>query len=234
MDLDQPAGKQYTYGPVLPGATYSPWLADQEFNNLYAGTNGASLVDILRTWDLWKLVEQTSKLPEGDFLEVGVWRGGTGAVIAKRALECSPDSKVYLCDTFAGVVKITDKDPFYQFVTDPNGLHICAKDSVEQLIQHHALTNAVVLEGVMPEDTGHLIENKRFKFCHIDVDVYQSAEDVMEWLWPRLIVGGVVVYDDYGFCFCPGITEHVEKQAHLDDRLVIHNLNGHAIIVKIK
>jgi O-methyltransferase len=45
-------------------------------------------------------------------------------------------------------------------------------------------------------------------------------------------VGGVVVYDDYGFLRCDGITRHVDEQRGRPDRRVIHNLNGHAVVVK--
>jgi O-methyltransferase len=43
-------------------------------------------------------------------MEIGVWRGGTGCLMAKRV---APDQTVFLCDTFAGVVGVTDKDPSY-------------------------------------------------------------------------------------------------------------------------
>jgi O-methyltransferase len=45
-------------------------------------------------------------------------------------------------------------------------------------------------------------------------------------------VGGLVVYDDYGFPRCDGITRHVDEQRTLADRVVIHNLNGHAVVLK--
>jgi O-methyltransferase len=64
------------------------------------------------------------------------------------------------------------------------------------------------------------------------VDVYQSAKDVLEWCWSRLSPGGVVLFDDYGFPACPGVRQLVDEQYGRSDRLVIHNLNGHAILVK--
>jgi O-methyltransferase len=41
-----------------------------------------------------------------------------------------------------------------------------------------------------------------------------------------------VVFDDYGFPATPGIAQFVDEQRGLPDRLVVHNLNGHAIVVK--
>jgi O-methyltransferase len=84
-------------------------------------------------------------------------------------------------------------------------------------------------------DTSHLVpEGSRFGYCHIDVDVYNSASDVVDWIWEKLIPGGVIVFDDYGFHTCTGITQFVNEQKQKNDRLVIHNLNGHAIMIKVR
>jgi len=42
-----------------------------------------------------------------------------------------------------------------------------------------------------------------------------------------------MVYDDYGFEVCPGITRLVNEQMGMSDRIVFHNLNGHAIVLKL-
>jgi O-methyltransferase len=55
----------------------------------------------------------------------------------------------------------------------------------------------------------------------------------VDWIWDKMVPGGIIVYDDYGFDGCQGITNCVEEQRLCDDRLVIHNLNGHAIILKL-
>jgi len=65
------------------------------------------------------------------------------------------------------------------------------------------------------------------------VDVYQSAKDVFDWAWPRLARGGIVVFDDYGFRSCEGATRLVEEQRGHPDRVTLHNLNGHAVVVKV-
>jgi O-methyltransferase len=70
-------------------------------------------------------------------------------------------------------------------------------------------------------------------FCHIDVDVYQSAKDIVDWIWDKLVVGGIIVFDDYGFPTCTGVTKYVNEQDGKPDRLIIYNINGHAIMIKI-
>ncbi|MGP0032958.1 MAG: TylF/MycF/NovP-related O-methyltransferase [Solirubrobacteraceae bacterium] len=94
------------------------------------------------------------------------------------------------------------------------------------------LERVQLLPGIFPDETGEQLADRTFRFVHVDVDVYQSASDVFEWAWPRLSHGGVAVFDDYGFPACPGVTQFVDEQRGRPDRLVLHNLNGHGIVVK--
>ncbi len=48
-----------------------------------------------------------------------------------------------------------------------------------------------------------------------------------------MVPHGIVVYDDYGHFACDGITKHVEEQMELEDRIVLYNLNGHAVVIKL-
>lgn len=220
-------GRRYT--TVRPLAPYSPWNLDIEFQELFASVQGSTLVDVYRCFDLWKLVEQTSKHKRGSLIEVGVWRGGTGALIAKQSRALDIKERVYLCDTFAGVVKAGELDSTYE-----GGEHAdTSRKVVDDLLQRLELDNVTILEGVFPDQTGPEIEDLDFRFSHIDVDVYRSARDCFDWIWPRTVRGGVVVFDDYGFKGCDGITRYVEEQMSLKDGIIMHNLNGHAVMVKL-
>jgi len=56
----------------------------------------------------------------------------------------------------------------------------------------------------------------------------------MDAVWPDLPVGGVVIFDDYGFDTTSGIAILVDQYRGDEDKLVIHNLNGHAVVVKTR
>jgi O-methyltransferase len=103
---------------------------------------------------------------------------------------------------------------------------------VKRLLGQLGVDNAVVLEGIFPEQTADRIQDRRFRFCHIDVDVYQSAKDVCEWLWPRLESSGLVVFDDYGMRGTEGVQRFVNEWRVRNDLNFIYNLNGHAIFIK--
>jgi O-methyltransferase len=225
-----PAGTAPEYEITRPSATYSPWNRDSAFRAAFAEIEPFTLVDVYRCFELWQLVEQTAKLGRGSLVEIGVWRGGTGALIARRAASCGIPDKVFLCDTFTGVVKAGPRDSLYRGGEHADTSRQCVEDLLHTRM---GLDNAEVLEGIFPEQTGRRVEHLDFRFCHIDVDVYRSAGDIVDWIWDRMIPGGILVYDDYGSYNCGGITAHVEEQRMCRDRLLIHNLNGHAIVVKL-
>ena len=68
---------------------------------------------------------------------------------------------------------------------------------------------------------------------HVDVDVYQSAKDIVEWALPRLPEGAKIVFDDYGFYEDAGVTRLVDElRRSLDGFVFVYNLNGHGIFIR--
>jgi O-methyltransferase len=210
-----------------PISTYAPWEADLEFQRALRAVRRHTLVDVWRLHELWSLLGELVEVP-GAVLEVGVWRGGSGSMMALRAATLAIDDPVFLCDTWHGVVKTGPVDIYYH-----DGKHDdTSRETVEALITRLGLTNVQLLQGIFPDDTGAEIEDRAFRLVHIDVDVYESARDVFNWAWPRLSPGGLAVFDDYGFPACPGVTQFVDEQRSRVDRTVLHNLNGHGLVVK--
>jgi O-methyltransferase len=208
---------------------YFPYLHDNEFMNTYSLVRSFSLVDVARLYGLWRFMEQAQKLDAGAYLEVGVWRGGSGCLMAHKLQLLNDPSRLYLCDTFSGVVKAGEMDAQYN-----GGEHSDTDIAiVEHLAQSMSLDNVRILEGIFPEETADRIEESTFRFCHIDVDVYQSGKDVLNWVWDRLVRGGIIVFDDYGFTTCPGITRLVEDVSNDKDKMFIWNASGQSFIIKI-
>jgi O-methyltransferase len=223
-----PAATKEEHQTIIPLASYAPWNLDPVFATNYETCRFHTLVDIYRCYELWSLVAEVAKLPHGDLLEVGVWRGGTGALIAAQSARCIPSARVFLCDTFTGVVKTGPQDTIYK-----DGMHAdTSAEMVTQLLALNGLNNTVVLKGIFPEQTASRIQNCEFRFCHIDVDVYQSSKDICEWLWPRLVPGGLVVFDDYGMRGTEGVHKFVNEWRLREDLNFLYNLNGHAIFIK--
>ena len=212
---------------IYPVLTYSPWLNDPEFQAIYGAARKSTLVDIWRSYELWNLVDQVKKV-DGAIVEVGVWRGGTGAMMARRAEQLGIKDTIYLCDTWEGVVKTGEHDPYYH-----DGKHDdTSREIVQKLVDEQGLTNVKLLKGVFPDETADQVSDKKLRLVHIDVDIYQSGADVLDWAWPKLSSGGVVVFDDFGCPGTPGITDLVNERRGEPDRFYFHNANGHAVFIK--
>jgi O-methyltransferase len=216
---------------IRPYSNYAPWKIDKDFIKVFEKIKGHTLVDIYRNYELWDLVSQIPNQIEGDLLEVGVWRGGTAGVMASKLNAVAPGKKIFLADTFTGVVKATDADSQYN-----GGEHAdTSEQTVKDLLSRDlGLNNFELLKGIFPEDTGSRISDRKFCLCHVDVDVYLSTKDIVEWIWPRLAVGGMIIYDDFGYIDTDGIIKFVNEEKMKPDRVITYNLNGHAVEIKLR
>jgi O-methyltransferase len=204
---------------------YAPWRRDDAFQRVWQAVQGHTLVEQERCYELWTLVHQGTP---GDILEVGVWRGGTGAILAAALNRVNPAARVTLADTFAGVVKAGPKDVGGRY---RGGEHAdTSQDVVQRLLDGLSLTNTRLLVGIFPDACDGPLPVGPFSLCHVDVDTYESARGVVEWVEPMLT--GWLVFDDYGFKSCPGITAYVDDLVASSRWHWVYNLNGHAVLWK--
>lgn len=216
------------YQQINPYATYSPWHEDNYFNEIYNKIRNHTLIDKFRLYELWTIARQIDNM-EGVIIEIGVWKGGSASILANAA----QNSKIYLADTFCGVCKSGEMDLYYK-----GGEHNDTSEKIVYNLLHETVRNykdrIKILKGVFPDETGDLIsKDERIKLIHIDVDVYKSARDIILWLENKLTDDAFVIFDDYGFETCNGITKYV-NELNKDNWFLIYNINGHAILTKKK
>jgi O-methyltransferase len=175
----------------------------------YDMTNTKLTPDRLAVLD--SLSDQCLTLP-GEFAECGVWLGGSAKVLLKGR-------PLHLFDTFKGM---PDND-------DPSGHAEGDFGDTSAVLVKDYLGDPVSVYyhiGKIPE-TFEGLEDTRYSFVHIDVDLYQSTKDCLDYFLPRMVPGGVMVFDDYGF---PDYTES-EKKA-VDERIKVTSLpTGQAIYI---
>jgi O-methyltransferase len=128
-------------------------------------------------------------MPPGDFIEVGVYRGGSAwylAEVARKQERC-----LYLCDTFCG---IPYRSPEHG---DAHKVGDFGDTSLVQVME--CIPDAEYIVGVFPESAGSRLKGTRFAFAHIDADQYRSVSDAIETLVPLMVPGGIMIFDDYHF-----------------------------------
>ena len=83
---------------------------------------------------------------------------------------------------------------------DPSGVREgCFGDTSLSAVKHYlqGFPNIAFHPGVIPE-TFEEVEDGKFAFVHIDVDLYQTAKDCCSFFYERMTSGGVMIFDDYG------------------------------------
>lgn len=204
---------------------YSPWDGDPDFCRYFDLIRGHTLVDRKRCWILLQTMRQALCL-DGGFAEFGVFRGGT-ALLAAHVLRDAADTRVLrLFDSFAGMPKTSEGEAF-----DSGDFSGTSKEMVQALVET-VRANTVVHAGFFPASFAGL-EAEKFAFAHIDVDLYQSILDCVEYVYPRLVPGGFMIFDDYGFPSCSRAREATESAFRNRPERPIYLPTGQALVVKL-
>lgn len=218
----------HVYKPFRGGrAVFHPWLIDPDIASLMNDltTNGShTLVDWDRMWTLKWALGQTKRLP-GEIWELGVYRGGS-ALFFKRMTSNEPKRPIIrLFDSFEGLPLPTEN-------VDRHAAGDFADTSLEEV---RALlgddTFIDYRKGWIPHTFGGL-ETSSIRAAHIDLDLYQPILDAIQFVYPRLIAGGVVVFDDYGFDSCPGARRAIDEYFRDTLEVPLALPTGQAVVVK--
>ena len=133
--------------------------------------------------ELFNAVQATAKVP-GVMAEVGVYLGGTAAVM----LNADSKRHLFLFDTFAGLPSSGD------YLR--KGEYAGSLEHVTRTLAQY--TGRITLHrGMFPADTSAAVENLRFSFVHLDMDLYEGTLDALRFFWPRMNQGGILLSHDY-------------------------------------
>jgi O-methyltransferase len=140
----------------------------------------------------------------GDFVECGVWRGGSSMVMS-LALAGVDGRRLWLYDTFEGMVAPDERDGELanrQWVEHQSLGKQWARSPLEEVQHNIALTglpaDRVNYVAGKVQDTIPATAPEQIALLRLDTDWYESTRHELEHLWDRLSWGGVLIIDDYG------------------------------------
>jgi hypothetical protein len=148
----------------------------------------------------------------GDFVECGVWRGGSCMAAALTFLQLGrANVHLHLFDTFEGMTEPTQTD--WELASGEAAASILARsDKAEAGVWAHATFEEVERNLSLtqyPRDKIHFVSGRvedtlpqyapeQISILRLDTDWYESTLHELRHLFPRLSVGGVLIIDDYG------------------------------------
>lgn len=182
---------------------------DKNFWKLYEKIKAFSLVPAERCYALYQSVHYIlqNNIP-GDFVECGVWKGGSAMLMAECLLQAGVrDRKLWLYDTFEGMSKPGAEDGQEEHaqwergrVNDiTNTMCLASLDEVRANMMRtgYPAEKVVYVKGKV-EDTipGQLPSS--IALLRLDTDWYASTKHELEHLYPLVSQKGILIVDDYG------------------------------------
>jgi hypothetical protein len=173
-----------------------------------ASTRG-SLLYLHRIQNLFLLLTCfMDKLSSQNCIEFGVYRGGSTLFMATVLKALYPAAVIYALDTYEGM-PITDGSVDLHSKGDFADTSL---DDIRKAAIKLGLANIMFVQGLV-EDTfpSQIPAAMSFGLAHIDLDIYLAIRHCQKTIYPRMSVGGYVVYDDATVSSCIGATQAVEE-----------------------
>jgi hypothetical protein len=167
-----------------------------------------------RFWSLVRFLDATAGL-EGSVAECGCFRGLSSFLLCRRlkSEDADFDGNGYrIFDSFAGLSEPGQEDDFddalpnaemLRLTSVPGNFAASLADVKRALAEFPQIQ---FFPGWIP-DAFPAETDTRYRFVHVDVDLYQPTRDSLEYFYPRLVPGARMVCDDYGW---PGARKAVD------------------------
>ncbi|GLI94555.1 hypothetical protein LMG27198_35470 [Methylocystis echinoides] len=155
-----------------------------------------------------------SKNEPGDIVECGCWRGHSAYMISTLASKYGFRGAFHIFDSFEGLSELSEEDRSQRFnlntqeVAEQAKWFACPEDIVKANLSGFPFVKTY--KGWVPDRFAE-VADKRFSFVHIDLDLYKPIMDSIHFFYPRMVKGGIIVFDDYGSARFPGAKVAIDE-----------------------
>jgi hypothetical protein len=166
----------------------------------------------------------------GDFIETGVWRGGT--CIFMRAMLAAydvRDRRIWVADSFEGLPPPTPE----RFPADARSwlhkvpvLAVPLEEVKGNFARYDLLDEQVVFLKGWFKDTLPSAAIKRLALLRLDGDMYESTMDTLKALYDKVSPGGFIVIDDYNLAPCRQAVTDFRARRYISEPLEEIDLNA--------
>ncbi|SDG14128.1 TylF/MycF/NovP-related O-methyltransferase [Thalassobaculum litoreum] len=144
---------------------------------------------------------ESARLP-GAFAELGVFKGNSARIMHEMA----PERDLFLFDTFEGL-------PEEHVTADPAQTRVGGFASSLSEVRRFVGEGPRIhyCQGIFPETAELVPEDVRFALVHLDCDLYVPTKAALEFFYPRMTPGGLLIVHDYHSGYWPGVTAAADE-----------------------
>ena len=171
---------------------------------------------------------------KGDFLECGVLKGFCSYLLRSLEDQLFKDTinNYFLIDSFEGLSDFLDEDKSLNpdIIQNKKG---DLKANIEDVkVLFNQFKNVNIIKGWIPKVFESLDEKNKYKFVHIDVDLYQPTFDSLNYIYDKIVEGGILITDDYRSPSFPGNQKAWEKYFNSKNIRSLSLPSGQAVVIK--
>jgi len=158
---------------------------------------------------------------DGDVAECGSFKGLSSYLFCNYIRLVNPDFSgqgYHIFDSFQGLSEPTEQDAISNqedgvvgAACQPAGAFQGTLETVKATLRDYSLIEYHA--GWIPDSFAGIPE-RNYKFVHLDLDLYEPIKGAVEYFYPRMVKGGVIVIDEYGFPRWPGAQKAVDEFCH--------------------
>jgi len=165
---------------------------------------------LIRNFSLIEAYHKTKHLC-GHFAEIGVYKASSSILFGKLLHIYEPDSlfMVHGFDNWEGTSAVSENPLQVQ------GGNVANEDAVRELIRLQNLESAVKIHNLDAEkDFPEFFEKNphlQFRLVFCDSGTYEITSEAIKAFWPRLLPGGIMIFDQFNSEVSPGETRAVRE-----------------------
>jgi hypothetical protein len=203
----------------------------QEYKDLYKDiiNQGITMVSEERFENILRYRDAIQKT-DGDIVECGVWAGGMSIFLSKLF----PAKNIWVCDSYEGCQNPTEAKYHFDEEIHGEGLYAMDLESVQNNFAKYGLINdprihflkGFVRDTLKPE----VCHIKTISLLRIDVDSYSATLEVLDYLYPKVKKGGMVIFDDS--CLCESHNAMLTFLNRQPEIIFKHTITGETINIR--
>lgn len=213
------------FGGHYVGDDYKLWRQEYDFIEKFRELSPHNFFSEERKFALKEIARSLKKV-DGQIAECGSYVGVSSWFIAKEL----PNVDFYLFDSFEGLSQPIGFDRVEGGIQQWKKGDLKTSEEILRL-NLSEFKSIHILKGWIPDrfpEVSHL----KFRLVHIDVDLYQPTMDSLQFFYPRLNPGGMIVMDDYGFENYPGPYKAAESFMRDKPETIIQLPTGQGLIIR--